>query len=243
VVEVVVTATPDATPEAAAASATPSGGGWNSPVRPDYVPTHPVWSNKGAILYRSEHPEQPGYWVVDPDGSNRRFVAPARELDEEFGWMRQQETYSPVSDCWVVGFPGYQGSVAVACVATVPGDNPFREMLSCSISEGLSGASYDPVWSPDGQRIAFVSQHARSDDIWVSRPCTFGAGVDLKLANLTPNDWEWDKHPSWSPDSRRIVFWSNRTGERQLFILDVASKEVTPLSESTWSEYDPLWIK
>ena len=70
------------------------------------------------------------------------------------------------------------------------------------------GRITDLVWSPDGARVAFVSQENKSDDIWVIN------ADGTKPRNLTPNSWQWDKHPSWSPDSRRIVFWSNREGRR-----------------------------
>ena len=43
------------------------------------------------------------------------------------------------------------------------------------------GLCYDPVWSPDGSTIAFVSQASGSDDIHTMRPD--GSGV----RNVTPN--------------------------------------------------------
>src|SRR5690606_30146792 len=72
---------------------------------------------------------------------------------------------------------------------------------------------YDPVWSPDGQRIAFVSNHTYNDEIWIMR----ADGSDQR--QLTWNEWEWDKHPSWSPDGGQIVFYSNRGGQRQLWVM------------------------
>jgi len=62
--------------------------------------------------------------------------------------------------------------------------------------------------------------------------------------NYTPNKWEWDKHPSWSPDSRQIVFWSNREGTKQIFVIDANGKNLKKISgNAPWDEYDPLWIK
>ncbi len=61
---------------------------------------------------------------------------------------------------------------------------------------------------------------------------------------LVNNDWEWDKQPSWSPDSRRIVFWSNRYGLKKIFVMDADGRNVRQLSESDVAdEYDPIWIK
>jgi TolB protein len=60
---------------------------------------------------------------------------------------------------------------------------------------------------------------------------------------LTKNPWEWEKHPSWSPDSQRIVFWSNRNGLKQIFTMDAEGGHLQLLSDSAWDEYNPVWIK
>ncbi|NLG48575.1 MAG: hypothetical protein GX552_00525, partial [Chloroflexi bacterium] len=44
---------------------------------------------------------------------------------------------------------------------------------------------YHPVWSPDGSRIAFVSEQDRTDDIWIMN----ADGSEQR--NLTENEWEW----------------------------------------------------
>jgi len=61
--------------------------------------------------------------------------------------------------------------------------------------------------------------------------------------NLTENDWEWDKHPSWSPDGSKIVFWSNREGRKQLFVMDADGRNVRNISNTPDDEYDPVWIR
>jgi TolB protein len=101
----------------------------------------------------------------------------------------------------------------------------------------LTGMSYDPVWSPDGSRIACISQEHTSDDIWVVN--RDGSGVQC----LTNNDWEWDKHPSWSPNSQEIVFWSNRTGLKQIYVMAADGSNARNISNTEWDEYDPIWLK
>jgi len=72
--------------------------------------------------------------------------------------------------------------------------------------------SFDPVWSKDGNRIAFVSDRgADADnhnnlDIWVT---------DMhhpdKPTRVTTNG-SWDDSPAWDPGGRYIYFRSNRGG-------------------------------
>ena len=75
------------------------------------------------------------------------------------------------------------------------------------------------------------------DDIWAVNP----DGTEAKW--LINNEWEWDKHPSWSPDSRQIAFWSNRHGRKQIYVMDADGSNVRNISKTEWDEYEPIWIK
>jgi dipeptidyl aminopeptidase/acylaminoacyl peptidase len=101
-----------------------------------------------------------------------------------------------------------------------------------------TGMSYDPAWSPSGDRLAFVSTEGGNDDIYVVG--TDGQG----MARLTVNEWEWDQHPSWSPDGTQIVFWSNRdSGRKQLWIMNADGSGQRLLLESEHNDWDPVWGK
>ena len=101
-----------------------------------------------------------------------------------------------------------------------------------------TGMSYDPVWSPVEDRIALVSEESGNAEIY-----TMGAdGNDFR--RLTVNNWEWDKHPSWSPDGKQIVFWSNRiTGRRQLWVMNADGSNQRSLLDSAYNDWDPIWVK
>lgn len=103
---------------------------------------------------------------------------------------------------------------------------------------GEKTASYDPAWSPKGDWIAFVSNNSGNDEIYRVSPD--GALVE----QLTYNDWEWDKHPTWSPDSSQIVFFSNRgTSRRQLWMMNADGSNQHPLLTSEGEDWDPVWTR
>jgi serine/threonine protein kinase/Tol biopolymer transport system component len=63
-----------------------------------------------------------------------------------------------------------------------------------------------PAWSPAGNLIAYASDEAGNDDIWI---CDASGENPL---NLTANCKDADLHPAWSPDGQRIAFYSERDG-------------------------------
>lgn len=106
-----------------------------------------------------------------------------------------------------------------------------------NLSQTVSWA-YDAVWSPRGDRIAYVSQEPGNDEIYVTDP------EGTTKIRLTHNGWEWDKHPTWSPDGSQIVFYSNReVGRRQLWIMDGDGGNQRLLLGSTFEDWDPVWVK
>ena len=71
----------------------------------------------------------------------------------------------------------------------------------------------EPVWSPDGRKIAFRSTRNGNRDIYVMN--ADGSGK----RNLTRNA-AWDSRPSWSPDGRKIAFVSNRDGRLEAHVMN-----------------------
>ena len=90
------------------------------------------------------------------------------------------------------------------------GDNP-RNLTNNPASDS------SPAWSPDGQRIVFVSYRdgAKNSEIYVMD----ADGNNPR--NLTNNPAS-DESPSWSPDGQRIAFVSNRDGAKnfEIYVMD-----------------------
>jgi len=90
-----------------------------------------------------------------------------------------------------------------------------------------TGSASDPAFSPDGSRIAFVSQRAGNAEIYVIN--ADGTGV----ARVT-NDPLSDGRPSFAPDGQAIVFHSSRTaGKQQIWSVNVDGTGLTQLTRDS----------
>ncbi len=202
--------------------------------RPSATPLPPLASFRNQIVFKADKAEESGFWVMNPDGSNRRYLGMSKTLEQQYDELLQRDMRSPDGRCRVYTIKD-QNEKFAQIYTQCPGNAP-SEVWTTQLTH-LAGTTYDPVWAPDGSRIAFVSQDRGSDDVWVVNPDGTG------LWNYTLNVWEWDKHPSWSPDSRKIVFWSNREGTKQIFVMDADGRNLKKIFATTWDEYDPIWVK
>ena len=88
-------------------------------------------------------------------------------------------------------------------VMPITGGTPTR------IAAGLA-YEQQPRWSPDGTRIAFVSDRGGGDNIWIMS----ANGSEPK--QLTKEEFRLLNQPSWSPDGRYIVAKKHFTTSRSL---------------------------
>ncbi|MFW6202417.1 MAG: LpqB family beta-propeller domain-containing protein, partial [Gemmatimonadota bacterium] len=96
---------------------------------------------------------------------------------------------------------------------------------------------FAPALSPDGSRIAFVSNRDGGNyDVYVMDP----DGTDV--TRLTTDDGV-DSDPAWSPDGTRIVFTSDRDGvHTHLFVMSAdGSDEPTQISDANMEHNSPSW--
>lgn len=84
----------------------------------------------------------------------------------------------------------------------------------------------DPSISPDGSTVAFIWQA----DVWT---VPYGGG---KATRLTVNE-AIEGFPIWSPDGKKIVFYSNRYGSQDIFSMDADGSDVKRLNYESSNEY------
>ena len=91
-----------------------------------------------------------------------------------------------------------------------------------------------PTWSPDGSKIAFVSDRDGNAAIYVMN----ADGSDQTNLTDTP---ALDIDPAWSPDGSRIAFVSYRDGNYEVYVMNADGSDQTNLTNNTADDSDPAW--
>ena len=118
--------------------------------------------------------------------------------------------------------------------------SPQLDLLRLTDSDDYDGA---PAWSPDGRKIAFVSDRDGDRDIYVMD--ADGSNVE-RLTNFGADDREGIRFiggpPAWSPDGRKIAFdWDLDGGALDIFVMDADGSNIERLTDSDTHDSSPKW--
>jgi Tol biopolymer transport system component len=96
-----------------------------------------------------------------------------------------------------------------------------------------------PVWSPTGDLIAYVSDAAGNDDIWIADP---SGGNPINLTHTFTGADSW---PAWSSDGRAIAFYSVREGGGiyTMTALGAQVRRVVPLKAGVLYTFSLTWAR
>jgi TolB protein len=101
-------------------------------------------------------------------------------------------------------------------------------------SDGRALDANSPVFSPDGSRLVFSREVERSNRQLFTASAAGGSQGQLTAEGLNDD-------PSWAPDSRHVVFKSNRTGREQLWIIDIETRTLRQLTNTQGAASYPAW--
>ncbi len=93
-----------------------------------------------------------------------------------------------------------------------------------------------PYWSPDGQRIAFISKIDGDPGIYVMNA---DGSNQIRLSD-TEKLW-YRSLLSWSPDSNKIAFPSDRDGNLEVYIINIDGSNLTRLTNNPTRDTSPSW--
>jgi Tol biopolymer transport system component len=95
----------------------------------------------------------------------------------------------------------------------------------------------EPAWSPDGKRIAFVTD--RDGPLFVFQVYVMNA--DGTGQTRITNEPVSARSPAWSPDGTRIAFSSERDGNEDIYLMNPDGSNVVDIDNDVGQDRNPTW--
>lgn len=176
----------------------------------------------GEIAYVTNRHGAAEIYLMRPDGSNQtRLTNNTRVEDDSPAWSPNGRALAFVSDI--------NGNLEIYSMPPTGEEDPIN--LTDNFSQDRS-----PAWSPDGTAIAFVSNRDNgTDDIYIMN----ADGTEVRQVTSTGGNLS----PTWSPDGSQLAFSSIRTGNAEIFVLDLTDTDAIPrnITQDPSADTDPAW--
>ena len=158
---------------------------------------------------------------------------------------RLRATAHRISDMIYERLTGEPGafSTRIAYVTSVMGsDNKLQYSLNVADADGYgqqtvvrsSEPLMSPAWSPQGDRLAYVSFEGKASSIYVQNVAT---GDREKLVSFKGINGA----PAWSPDGRKLAVTLSRDGNPEIYVLSLADKTFLRLTNNFAIDTEAAW--
>jgi TolB protein len=194
----------------------------------------PKYFSNNTIIFSSasDYNSWSGIYKINTDGSNKQLLTPT---GKSFG----SPQVSPDGNKILITSNDWNGSQIFLMNANGSGLKQLTFTVSPKwIDRGYPrDGNYGPVWSPDSEKLAYVSYENGSPDIFIMN----ANGTGNKRLTDTPLR---DESPIWAKDGKHILFSSNRKIDvsSEIYIMKSEGQLQTPLTGYVADDIYPVFI-
>lgn len=182
----------------------------------------PIWAPESdRIAYVSDEDGEPDIYMVTLEGGQKTRLTFSSERELVGDW-------SPDGEWLVFTERGKDGLF-------------LRNPNGVNRIELTSGPDSDPVWSPKGDRIAFLRSDDGPRDVYVLRPTKSNNWTD-DTDEVAVSEEEHDEFSvAWSDDGRRLAFVVQFDDQSEIFSVLVDGSERRRLTQNAENDLAPVW--
>lgn len=134
--------------------------------------------------------------------------------------------------------------LAYITVQHLPNNQPSQYHLVVSDMDGHNAIpilrSQEPImsasWSPDGQKIAYVSFESKRPKIYISEVVTGKRQLVTSFPGI-------NGAPAWSPDGRKLAVALSSGRNPNIFVIDLSSKRLEQVTNDLAINTEPHWAR
>lgn len=192
----------------------------------------PAWSPDGEqIVFGSDRSGDNEIYIVNRDGRGLKRLTNAPGRDAHASW-------SP--DGKRIVFQSPRAGESAREVELYIMNRDGSDLQKITSNKGFSGV---PVFSPDGKSLLFqvkvVPDGKEWGDVnWHLRLISTDGSGQRALTDGSAND----QVANWSPDGQQIVFFSDRNGNNDIFIMDANGDNIRQLTNHSGDDIVACWF-
>ena len=92
-----------------------------------------------------------------------------------------------------------------------------------------------PVWSPNGQRVAYVSFEAGN------KPAIYVMDIATQRRQQMTNFKGLNGAPAWSPDGQKLAMALSKDGNPDIYVMNVLTRELKRVTNHFAIDHEPSW--
>ena len=204
------------------------------------VTREPVWQQFTTVTDAAGEETFP---VLSPDGTTILYVSAARGSRDIYS--QRVGGRNPVA---IAADPNREESAPAfspdgARIAFHELDETGGIFIAGATGESVrrvTDSGFHPAWSPDGNSLVFNSTEAigvpssrrATNTLWV---VDVAGGSPRKISDGDA------VQPAWSPSGKRIAFWSNTGGQRDIFTIPAQGGERVAVVQDSALDWCPIW--
>lgn len=182
----------------------------------------PVWApGSDRVAYVSDVDGSPDIYMVDIATGEQTRLTFSDERERVGDW-------SPDGQWLVFTRAGHDGLL-------------LRNPTGVNLIELTDGPDSGPIWSPKGDRIAFLRDMGDGRDLYVLRPTKSDDWAEDTDEEAVAHS-EYDEiSPSWSSDGRRLAFVVRYDDQSEIFTVRVDGSDLKQLTYNSADDTMPDW--
>ena len=190
------------------------------------IPSSPVWTRDGrSLVFSSTRSSIPTLWRISANGGSPVQVP-------QVGVVTTNPAISPKGHRLA-----YEQILGSSSIWSLDLSKINKKDSSNQIATS-KGFTSKPEFSPDGEKIAFVSGRSATMEVWTCKK----DGSDL--LQLTHFDGpQFPGPPRWSPDGQKIAFDSALGEHNTIFVMNAEGGLPRPLTHEAFDSLNPSWSR
>lgn len=176
------------------------------------------------------------------DVSNRRLLVEDRHTAPLDAWRGLAHRISDVVFEAITGIPGAFSTRIAYVLAQNAGTSDARYRLEAADSDGARPqtlfSSVEPImspsWSPDGQRLAYVSFET-------GRPTVVLQEIETGEREMIASFRGINGSPIFSPDGRSLALVLSRDGNPEIYVMNLADRRLRQVTRHHGIDTEPSW--